>query len=181
MENKCNNGSVLIDILERKDIVEDLQTKVQKGLSSFQKGIENGKSKLRISQELISLKDEVKNLEDLRTSCVLELGELSYMQIRNKNVDEEVVTKTGNKILELDKKIFKLLQEIEERTKKGEETTCECGASVTASDKFCRKCGKKVEIQGNDIVEKTIVCNHCKATIPATYKYCNCCGIKINK
>lgn len=162
------------------DFMENLQSKFQKGLSSVQKGLEEGKNKFQTSQEVINLRNQVEENQEIRTSLILSLGELAYEKIRNNELKDETVDSIGEKILELDKNIFDLLKIIEEKTKEDSSYVCECGTSLTLEDKFCKSCGKKVEIPTTNVDEEKIICNRCKSQISISSKYCNCCGMKLS-
>jgi len=160
--------------------MESLQSKVQKGLSSVQKGIEGGKSKLQVSQEIATLKREVNESEEKRSNLIYSLGELTYENIRTRKNDSERVKNISDEILELDKNIFDLLKVIDRKTKEENGLTCTCGNSLTSDDKFCKECGKKVESELDKKNSEKIICSRCQSEILASSKYCNCCGININ-
>lgn len=160
--------------------MDNFQSKIQKGLNNVQKGIEEGKNKLQTSQEIVSLRDEVISFQDKRTSLILELGELTYGQMRDSGMDQDLVNSIGNEILDLDKKIFNLLSTIGEKSAKENDSLCECGATLTLNDKFCKECGKKVELFSAKVDLETIRCNRCDMENLVGNKFCNCCGIKLN-
>lgn len=160
--------------------MDNFQSKIQKGLNNVQKGIEEGKNKFQTSQEIVSLRDELGQFEEKRTSFILELGELAYGQVRNNQIDQELVDSIGNEILGLDKDIFNLLRTIEEKSVKENDSNCECGAVLTPTDKFCKECGKRVELFSTNSDGETIICKRCDMGNLASNKFCNCCGIKIN-
>lgn len=132
--------------------MSDFQSKFQKGLSSvqkgFQKGFEQGKSKIQISQEILSLKMEVEENKKKRLEMVNSIGELAHKKVQNKEIADESLISLSNSIAEIDKDIDETLKLIEEKKKSEEEAkemTCECGAKLSPEDNFCKSCGKKVD------------------------------------
>lgn len=159
--------------------MDNLGSKIQKGLSNVQKGIEDGKTKFQTSQEIVNLKDEVKEFEEKRTSLVLDLGELTYGEIRTGLINKELVESISNDIFGIDKNIFNLLKTIDEKSAKENADICQCGAPLSSEDKFCKSCGKKVEILQVDLDIDTLACHRCGTENIVTNSYCNCCGVKI--
>lgn len=153
---------------------------MEKIQSKIQKGIQEGKSKIQTSQEIMSLKDKVRENQEKRTSLILPLGELTYEKVRNNQLKDEIFNPIAEEILKLDKNIFNLLKTIEEKTKEERYLTCECGNILSTEDKFCKNCGKKVESITSEDDGERILCSRCGTEIPVTSKYCSCCGIKID-
>lgn len=159
--------------------MDNLGSKIQQGLTNVQKGIEDGKSKFQTSQEVSSLREEVRELESKRTSLILDLGELAYTTMRTSNTNEELAESIMVELLEIDKGIFNLLHTIEEKSFKESEGVCQCGSPLTPNDKFCKSCGSKVEVFEKNLNVETIVCHNCNTENVATNNFCNCCGVKI--
>lgn len=161
--------------------MDNLGSKFQKGFSNVQKGIEDGKNKIQTSQEVLALKEEVRVFEEKRSSIIIDLGELTYKRIRENQIKEEALNNIALEILGLDKEIFSLLQIIEEKSKKEKDLQCECGSELTASDRFCKECGKKVELAVKKQSLHMVICERCQTENTAENNYCNCCGLKINQ
>lgn len=160
--------------------MSDIQSKFHKGIKSIQRGYEESKEKFQTTQEIINIKDRVSQKEEQRMKLIVSLGEKYYFLYRNGLVEDSEVQKIGAEIQELDKSIFSDLKLIEEKSgNKTQYRKCECGAPLTPEDKFCRSCGKEVEIQEEESTEM-IICTNCEAEIPANSKYCNCCGKKLS-
>ena len=159
--------------------MDNLGSKIQKGLSNVQKGIEDGKTKFQTSQEIVNLRYELKEFDEKRTSLILDMGELTYGQIRTGEANEELVKSISEDIFEIDKNIFNLLETIEEKSAKENASLCQCGGHLSPDDKFCKSCGKKVELFEVDNNVETIICHRCNTETISTNNYCNCCGVKI--
>lgn len=159
--------------------MDNLGSKIQKGLDNVQKGIEDGKSKFQTSQEVGGLREEVRELEAKRTSLMLDLGELTYTRMRTSNGNEGLVESITGELLQIDKKIFNLLHTIEEKSFKESAGVCQCGNPLTPTDKFCKSCGNKVEVFEKNLNVETIICHKCNTENITTNNFCNCCGVKI--
>lgn len=149
--------------------MEDMKSKIFKGASSV-------KEKFESSQELNELKLEVRELEKKRTNYILELGEAAYANFRR---GEEIELLFGDRIRELDKRMFGLLNIIEQKRRLEAGQVCECGNALTPEDKFCKECGKKVEVFSQLDPNEMIECSTCKTLNPETNKYCNSCGYRL--
>lgn len=145
--------------------------------SKFFKGASDVKEKFETSQELNELKREIRELEKKRTNYILELGEAAYSNFR-KGGDLELPF--VGEIQLLDKKIFDLSQKLARTRKLEEGILCECGNPLTSEDKFCKKCGKKVESLGQIDPDSLLECRTCKALNEKTNNFCKSCGYKLN-
>lgn len=149
--------------------MEDIKSKIFKGASDV-------KEKFETSQELNEFKLKLKELQKKRTNYILELGEAAYSSLRK---GEEIKLPFVEEIQELDKKIFDLLNVIEEKRGLEEGRVCECGNPLTPEDKFCKECGKKVEevkrVDADDMIE----CPTCHTLNLNTNNFCNSCGSKL--
>lgn len=159
--------------------MDSLQTKVQKGLNNMQRGIEEGKNKIQSSQEILALREEVNQLEESRTYFIFELGEMTYKKIRDNEISEEDFKTLGLEVSILDRKIFNLLKAIDEKSKREEDLLCMCGAKLTHNDRFCKECGKKVDVFTSSDSNETLLCKNCETENTSDNNYCNCCGKKI--
>lgn len=160
--------------------MENLQGQFQKGLSSVQKGLKEGKDKIQATQELMSLKLKVSEKEAQRSKLIGDIGEIAYMKIRKGDIDSADFNQIIEQLKEADKYIYNNLKVIEEKTKvQNQGTMCECGTSISSSDKFCVSCGKKVETVTAEILVENITCTNCEENIQSNSSFCNCCGHKI--
>ncbi|MBU5292914.1 zinc ribbon domain-containing protein [Anaerosalibacter bizertensis] len=156
----------------------NIRYKFQKGIKKIQDGFSTEKTKFQTSQEILSLEERVSKNEEERLELIISLGEKYYMEYREDKVKNEEISNIGLKIAELDKKIYHDLKTIEEKTKT-QDLICECGTPLTSKDKFCKNCGKKVELQEKENIE-SIECPNCEEEIPLDSSYCICCGIKLD-
>lgn len=144
--------------------------------SKFFEGANTVKEKFETSQELSETRAELKKLEDERTNFILELGESAYANFRRKLEEDLPYT---DQIIEIDKRIHELLKVIEEKKKEAEERTCECGNPLSPSDKFCKKCGKKVEEEKEVDQEDMLACPTCHTLNEEDNNFCISCGNKL--
>ena len=171
--------SILI-ITKGCDSMADIQSTFHKITKGIKKGYEDGVNKFQTSQEVLDLKDRVSQNEAKRLELIATLGENHYLKYRNGEIQDEHIEEICSRIAEIDKKIFKDLRTIEEKIKiHDEKIVCECGASLTPDDKFCKNCGKSIKSPDEELIEKTI-CPHCDEETPLNSKYCNCCGKQIS-
>ena len=70
-----------------------------------------------------------------------------------------------------------IVREIDKFNKQLQGIKCSCGAILTPEDRFCGKCGQKVEIPVDNT--EYIECKRCLSNIDKTSTYCPCCGIKL--
>ncbi|MGI6752158.1 MAG: zinc ribbon domain-containing protein [Anaerovoracaceae bacterium] len=158
--------------------MHSVESKLRKGLSNVQKGIGEGKAKFQTSQEVVSLRTSVAEKERERTILILSLGEIVYGMIRKNQLSFEEVGTIPSNIVEVDKEIYRLLNQIGEKTKKGTDLICTCGNVLSIEDKFCKKCGAKADDVSGEPLDD-ILCHRCQSEIDSQSKYCNCCGIKL--
>lgn len=71
--------------------MSDLQAKFGNGMNKLQEGIEQGKMKLQVAQEVAQLKKITQEKLQAKTEILLELGQTTYMQLRNDEVRIEVL------------------------------------------------------------------------------------------
>ncbi|OLS02613.1 zinc ribbon domain-containing protein [Tissierella creatinophila] len=156
--------------------MDDMKSKFFKASSSVQEGLKKGKEKFETSQELNELKLEVRDLQQNRTNHIIELGEAAYFKFR---MGKETSVPFVEEIKVLDKKIFDLLKVIEKKTRIESAKTCECGNPLTLKDKFCKECGKRVEVIEKVDIKDMVECSDCKTINLNNNKYCNCCGYRL--
>ena len=154
----------------------NIQEKFHRGLSSVQRGIQEGKEKIQTSQEIISLKLNVSKEESKRAKLITSIGEIAYLKIRKGEIDSTEFNHLLEELKEVDKYIYNTLKIIEEKTKQDERAICECGNELGATDKFCIECGKQVGVEEKEEDIDYMMCSNCEESIPSTSNFCSCCG-----
>lgn len=160
-------------------VLSDLQTKLGSGMNKLQEGIEQGKMKLQVVQEIAQLKKEVQDQLHKKTEILLELGQQVYVQLRGNGVKEEQLQQLVIPVQHYDIAIYQARKRIAElQRQQGDKGTCECGGSLSLTDKFCGTCGKPNSMM---IVEKhveTAACSSCNEQIAKSTIFCPVCGMK---
>ena len=124
--------------------MSDLQAKFGNGMNKLQEGIEQGKMKLQVAQEVAQLKKITQEKLQAKTEILLELGQTTYMQLRNDEVRIEVLKGIVEPVQELDIAIYNMRKQIANLQNQGQKGQCSCGGSLSLNDKFCGQCGKKM-------------------------------------
>ncbi|MBY0596686.1 zinc ribbon domain-containing protein [Bacillus bingmayongensis] len=159
--------------------MSDLQTKLGSGMNKLQEGIEQGKMKLQVAQEIAQLKKEIQVQLHKKTEVLLDLGQKVYVQLRDTGVKEESLKQLVAPIQAFDVAIYQARKRIVELQKQqGEKVTCECGGSLSISDKFCGSCGKPNPMLAVETSEEKIACVSCNERIAKDSIFCPVCGIK---
>ncbi len=124
----------------------NFQDKFQKGLTSIQDGFKKGKDKVVTSQEIMSLKLKISELEKEEKNLFESLGIATYntfYTFLDTPLENEELNKLVEEITELKEKINELQSQIDQKNKTNE-LRCECGTELSSTDKFCKNCGKPV-------------------------------------
>ncbi|WP_410984257.1 zinc ribbon domain-containing protein [Bacillus cereus] len=159
--------------------MSDLQTKLGSGMNKLQEGIEQGKMKLQVAQEIAQLKKEIQVQLQKKTEALLDLGQKVYVQLRDSGVNEAELKQLVTPIQAFDVAIYQARKRIVELQKQqGEKATCECGGSLSISDKFCGSCGKPNPILAVESSEEKVACVSCNEHIAKSSIYCPVCGMK---
>ncbi|MCI0767784.1 zinc ribbon domain-containing protein [Bacillus sp. TL12] len=159
--------------------MSDLQTKLGSGMNKLQEGIEQGKMKLQVAQEIAQLKKEIQVQLHKKTEVLLELGQQVYVQMRDTGVKEGALKQLVAPIQEFDILIYQARKRIVELQKQqGEKATCECGGSLSISDKFCGSCGKPNPMLAVESSVEKVACISCNEHIATESIFCPVCGIK---
>lgn len=162
--------------------LSDLQTKLGSGMNKLQEGIEQGKMKLQIAQEIAQLKKEANNQLQQKAEILLELGKRTYVQLRNGNVREEELQQLILPVQNIDVSVYKAYQKIADLQKEqGVKGTCICGNTLTSADKFCGQCGQKNTMLIEKQEVETVLCSSCEVSIAKESTFCPACGIKQHK
>lgn len=124
--------------------MSDLQAKFGNGMNKLQEGIEQGKMKLQVAQEVAQLKKITQEKLQAKTEILLELGQTTYMQLRNDEVRIEVLKGIVEPVQELDIAIYNMRKQIANLQNQGQKGQCSCGGSLSLNDKFVDSAGKKM-------------------------------------
>ncbi|CAM4063871.1 hypothetical protein BAMA_01100 [Bacillus manliponensis] len=162
--------------------MSDLQTKLGNGMNKLQEGIEQGKIKLQTAQEIAQLKKEINSQLQQKAEILLELGQRTYVQLRNGSLREEELKQLIVPVQNIDISIYNAYDNIanlqQEQHKKG---TCTCGGTLAATDKFCGQCGQKNTMLVEQRKVETVSCLSCEVSIAKESMFCPACGMKQSK
>lgn len=163
-----------------KDFFERVKDKVDEGISSI-----TTKSKETI--ELAKLRNQLRQLEKEKDDKLKELGRLVYDMIRMDVYNEQKIKQFCPPIGEIDRQIVMTeteIRRIQEASSPGGGNyvaQCECGAGLTANQKFCASCGRDVSGLIDQIIkpsENSKPCTICGTAIKETARFCGKCGAK---
>lgn len=157
-------------------------SKLSEGLSRVKDSIEQGKQKLALTQEINQLKRELTEVSTKKAQQLLEVGQITYLKIRNQSFQDPQLEELANGIVELDKQAYNISKKIAELTlaNDGGKLVCKnCQTENELTDKFCGGCGSNLEEQKPRVVEEVTTCSTCDESIPADANYCPCCGSKL--
>jgi hypothetical protein len=130
--------------------VADFFDKVKQGLA---KGATTVSVKSKEALETSKLKSQVADIQKQKREALEELGNVVYTMFLKGPFDEERLRAKSAAIAALDDQIKQKENELMEIHAKAQEALgrpkpiaiCACGAELFEGDKFCGKCGKKVE------------------------------------
>ncbi|WP_078553933.1 zinc ribbon domain-containing protein [Bacillus alkalicellulosilyticus] len=161
-------------------MANDFQSKIGEGLSKFQGGIEQGKQKLQVTQEMNRLRKMIQELSVKKSAVLLELGQVTYKQIRAEAIAAEELVTISDQLVSLDKQIYLATKQLSEMNKT-EDNAVVCGSCNEANgpnDKFCGSCGTPLEKPAEVDLSEGISCVTCEEIIPKEANFCPCCGSK---
>lgn len=160
-----------------------LHSKLGEGLFKVQGGIEQGKQKLQVSQEVSRLKREVSEASTAKSKILLEVGQLTYKKMRTGEVNDEELKGVTNRLLSLDHTIYQATFKIHElNAREGTDNGITCPNCEMENDehaKFCGGCGDRIE---KKVVSEEVDfahCDTCEEAIPKSSNFCPCCGMKV--
>lgn len=158
----------------------DLQSRLGEGVSMLKGGIEQRKQKLQNVQELNRLKRSVEENSIKKSQILLELGRLTYRKIREGQINDPDLVKQSSNLVSLDKLMYVDGKSILEFSKtESDQVVCpSCNAANGKDDRFCGRCGLKLEPPKEVDVSNMTSCNQCEELVPGGAKYCPCCGSK---
>lgn len=127
-----------------------------------------------IMREIDRLNKNVQDTSLRKEEVLLDLGIYIYQKVREGLLNNDEINEKCKPIIGFDHVIYDAKLKINELKKEIEPVKCSCGAVLKPSDRFCGKCGQKVEIS----VDSTeyIECEICLSQIDKDSKYCPCCG-----
>ena len=130
-----------------------------------------------IVREIDKLNKSVEDASLRKEEALLELGIFIYKKVREGLLDNEEINEKCESIIGFDHVIYDSKVKIDKFNKQLQGIKCSCGAILTPEDRFCGKCGQKVEIPVDNT--EYIECKRCLSNIDKTSTYCPCCGIKL--
>lgn len=130
-----------------------------------------------IVREIDKLNKSVEDASLRKEEALLELGIFIYKKVREGLLDNEEINEKCESIIGFDHVIYDSKVKIDKFNKQLQGIKCSCGAILTSEDRFCGKCGRKVEIPVDNT--EYIECKRCLSNIDKTSTYCPCCGIKL--
>lgn len=161
--------------------MSDLQSKFGNGMNKLQEGIEQGKMKLQVAQEMAQLKKITQEKLQEKTEILLELGQTVYMQLRDDEVRIDLLKAIVAPVQELDVAIYNTRRQISNLQRQEQKGQCSCGGPLSLNDKFCGQCGKENELllQSKNIEKEA--CSSCGGQIATEATFCPACGMKQSK
>lgn len=163
----------------------NLQSKLGEGLSRVQGGIEQGKLKLQVVQEISKLKKEINETSMKKSKILLELGQSTYKKIRNGEIVDSELSELTRGIVGLDHIVYqssKKISELHQTNNDSDILTCSSCQTPNAVDaKFCGGCGAKMEKEPEADASSGISCVNCDEVLSEAANFCHCCGTKVDK
>jgi len=163
----------------------NLQSKLGEGLSKFQGGIEQGKQKLQVVQEISKHKKEINETSIKKSKILLELGQSTYKKIRSGEIVDSDLNEMTKGIVGLDHLIYQSTKKISELNQSNADSnvlTCSsCQAPNDINAKFCGGCGAKMEKEPAVETSSGVSCVTCEEVLSDTANFCHCCGTKVDK
>lgn len=171
------------------DIFDKIAQGIDKGLTTV-----TARSKELI--DTTKIKNQIKALQEQKSSVLEELGNMVYAMVLNDNLDQDKIKRTCEALSELDRQIKDNEEELiriyedTQRVLRGRMpvTVCDCGAELHEDVKFCRRCGKKTDslstrttaavgdITSPDTAQEGASCLHCGVKMSPIDKFCRSCG-----
>ncbi|MDE6835315.1 MAG: zinc ribbon domain-containing protein [Ruminococcus sp.] len=157
------------------DQVKDLAGKVGNTVEKGAKSISDGSKKMA---EKSKLKSEISQLESATNTAYIVIGK-AYFEEAVSNSDPDCI----NAVETVTKNVPRLEQLRRQLDALDDKVSCQnCGASLFKDQKFCDKCGAKVEIKIEPIVtpeesQNIKVCPKCNTPVSESgQKFCEKCG-----
>ncbi|MGL5314777.1 MAG: zinc ribbon domain-containing protein [Peptostreptococcaceae bacterium] len=157
--------------------MDNVQDKIGAGLSKIQDNFGKGKSKVDSIKEASRLNKIIEDTNAKKGDMLLEIGLMTYEKIRKGELIDLDIKEKCKSIVGFDYIIYESQKKISEIKREKQGFLCDCGNNLSAEDKFCGGCGKKVELPVDD--NNYIVCYNCDTSIVSEYSFCPCCGVRI--
>ena len=154
--------------------MENLQNRLGNGINSIQNNFEKGKEKVEVVKEKSRLSKIIEDAQDKKVQLLAEIGLVMYQKIREGSIVEHELDDIYESIKGFDYIIYDSKKKITNLENMQIQNKCSCGSEIEGTNKFCRGCGKKVEVY----IEKLDLCkcNNCESDIEYGSKFCPCCG-----
>lgn len=125
--------------------------------------------------DISKISGTIKNLENRKRDCYIELGE--YFYTRYQGVPDEQDNVLIQKLKDINNEITRCQKQISKL--KGVIQCSNCNAEISADSLFCSVCGSKVE---NTLKEQEyelkLICKQCGKELKEGQKFCTNCGAK---
>jgi len=151
------------------------------------------KVKSEIVVESVKIKRQISDFKSHINILFFDIGKSFYNSFKENDISDEKMEelkKSCQEILKFEEKIsglekelknLDLKEKIEIYDKRIVGKCPNCGNPINKGDKFCTKCGQKIEFEIiNDESNKTL-CPNCSKEIPEGYKFCPECGTPIKE
>lgn len=162
------------------DFFDKIKNKVDEGISTIS-------SKSKETVELAKLRNQLRKHENEKDKAIENLGFFVYEMIRRDEYNEQKIRDFYQQISDIDKQIVAIEQEIRKIQEAAvsvetlSKVVCECGAGLSADQKFCALCGKDVrELFARTTAQSVGMkpCLTCGFQLKETAKFCGKCGAK---
>lgn len=153
----------------------DLRDAVNEGLIKVQAGIENSKKKLEVDREFNVLRQELSALLDEKGKVYFKMGQYVYLLVRQGSIENENLVKFKGEIMNLDKEIWRVNNEIAVCYGEKENKCDSCGQALEVGSNFCTSCGTKIGCP-EESCNVLGMCPHCDEEVMVDANFCQCCG-----
>ncbi len=157
--------------------MSNIKNKIGESLSKIQSGLDKGKNKVDLLKETSKYNKLITETNDKKSQVLLEVGTIVYEKVREGIIDDEDIIKKCKSIIGFDYIIYENKRKIDQITRLKEGIMCQCSNIVSYEDKFCCKCGNKIELPSDNI--SYTICKNCDMNVDIDSNFCPCCGIKM--
>lgn len=161
----------------------NFQSKLETGLSKVQGGLEQGKQKLQIVQEINRLRKEINESSVKKTKVLLEVGQVTYKKMRNGEIVDPQLLSITEQLIAIDQQIYQSnvkVNQLNSRNSDDQGKVCpSCQTTNSVDANFCGGCGGKIEADIKVEISGEATCQKCEEAIPEVANFCPCCGSKV--
>lgn len=125
-------------------------------------------NEIKIENEL---NQKLENLQKEKSNNLINIGIFLYEKIRKHEVYYTELENEYESIKNIDKEIYEINIKLN-KEKINKNLECDCGSIIRLENKFCPECGKKIELDEENI----ILCSRCNTENNIEYSFCVCCG-----